>query len=62
MRWLLLGAFLGLLAAVPQLATLALAALGTAMVWAAAQPPLIAFTAGILAGPHITTRMLRGTA
>lgn len=61
MRWILLGAFLGLLLAVPQLAALATAALGAVMVWAAAQPAVLGFAAGVLAGPRITARM-RGAA
>lgn len=62
MKWLLLGALLGILAAHPQLAALATAALGGVMVWAASSPPLIAFAAGLLAGPRVATRMRGWTA
>ena len=57
MKWTLLGILLGILAAYPQLAALATAALGAGLVWAASSPPVLAFAAGLLARPALARRM-----
>lgn len=61
MRWLLLGALLGLVLAVPELAAAATAMVGAAAIWCATQPAALGFAAGVLAGPRITNR-IRGAA
>lgn len=62
MKWIWLGILLGILAAAPQLAAAVTAMVGTAAIWAAAQPTVIAFAAGLLAGPRVATRMRGWTA
>ncbi|MFI8303699.1 hypothetical protein ACIF80_09640 [Streptomyces sp. NPDC085927] len=49
MKWLLLGALLGLLLTIPQ----ALAVAVTVVTVLASQPLLVAFAAGILARPYL---------
>ena len=49
MRWLLLGALLGVLLLVPSVTTLAAAVAS----WAIGQPVLVAFVLGAAARPHL---------
>lgn len=58
MMRLAFGAVLGLLVAYPTLLAIVLAA----VTLAAAQPPVLAFAAGVLAWPRITRRIRRWTA
>lgn len=49
MRWLLLGALLGLLLVFPSL----LAVVATVVAWVVAKPVVVAFALGLLARPHL---------
>lgn len=49
MRWLLLGALLGVLLAVPSALTL----LGAVIAWLLGKPVLLAFVLGAAARPHL---------
>ncbi|MEV7125857.1 hypothetical protein [Streptomyces sp. NPDC093260] len=49
MRWVILGALLGLLLAVPQ----ALDLTGTVAAWIVGRPALLAFALGAVARPHL---------
>ncbi|MEU7399719.1 hypothetical protein [Streptomyces sp. NPDC044948] len=55
MKWLILGALLGLLLSIPQGQQLALSAV-TALV---TQPLFVAFVLGAVARPHLTRRWTR---
>ena len=59
MKSLLAGALLALVVTIPGLAAALLAALGAACVWAAAQPPVLAFALGAATWPRITKRIAR---
>lgn len=60
MKHLILGLLLAALVLHPALALLLAAPLGTAALWALAQPVVWAFTAGIITRPHIARRLARG--
>lgn len=59
--WLTAAALVATLLFFPALATALLGIVGTIAVWAAAQPTVWAFAAGILAYPRITDRTRRWT-
>lgn len=49
MKWVILGALLGLLIAVPSTAAL----LGAGLAWLVGQPLLVAFGLGLVVRPHL---------